>query len=103
MDKMRPSVSNVWLVTKTCPLCEGRLINHGTTSLGKNRFKCLNCRKTRVEYYTYNAYKTDTDKKIVLLTKEGLGIRSTARVLKISTNTLLKRIVLIAKSINQPR
>ncbi|PWJ89271.1 hypothetical protein BC749_12418 [Flavobacterium araucananum] len=27
------------------------------------------------------------------LTKEGLGIRSTARILKISTTTLLKRIV----------
>ena len=36
-------------------------------------------------------------------TKEGLGIRSTARILKISTTTLLKRIIAIAKKIpNQP-
>jgi len=39
---------------------------------------------------------------IVTLTKEGMGIRSTARILKISTTTLLKRIVSIAKSISQP-
>ena len=37
-----------------------------------------------------------------MFTKEGLGVRSTARILKISTTTLLKRIVAIAKSINQP-
>ena len=35
-------------------------------------------------------------------TKEGLGIRSTARLLKISTTTLLKRIITIAKGIHQP-
>jgi IS1 family transposase len=33
------------------------------------------------------------------LEKEGLGIRSTARVLQISTTTLLKRIITIAKNI----
>jgi len=39
----------------------------------------------------------------VQLTKEGLGIRSTARVLQISITTLLKRIISIAKSIpNKP-
>ena len=40
--------------------------------------------------------------KIILFTKEGLGIRSTARVLKISVTTLLKRIVSIAQDIIQP-
>ncbi|WP_296150246.1 IS1 family transposase [uncultured Flavobacterium sp.] len=39
---------------------------------------------------------------IILFTKEGLGIRSTARILKISTSTLLKRIISIAKKIQQP-
>ena len=58
--------------------------------------------EAKVEYYTHNAYKPDLNQNIIQLTKEGLGIRSTARVLKISTTTLLKRIVSIAKSINQP-
>jgi len=38
----------------------------------------------------------------ILFTKEGLGIRSTARVLKISVTTLLKRIISIAKNKVQP-
>ncbi len=38
----------------------------------------------------------------ILFTKEGLGIRSTARVLKISVTILLKRIISIAKNIEQP-
>ena len=33
---------------------------------------------------------------------EGLGIRSTARVLKIGINTVLRRIVLIAAGISKP-
>ncbi|GGF10474.1 hypothetical protein GCM10011518_19580 [Flavobacterium limi] len=37
-----------------------------------------------------------------MFTKEGLGIRSTARILKISATTLLKRIVSIARSISKP-
>lgn len=49
-----------------------------------------------------NAYKGDIYQEIVLLTKEGLGIRSTARILKISTTTLLKRIVCIARNITRP-
>ena len=42
------------------------------------------------------------NKNIFHFTKEGLGIRSTARILKISTTTLLKRIVSIAREINRP-
>ncbi|WP_317039151.1 IS1 family transposase [Flavobacterium sp. Root901] len=42
------------------------------------------------------------NQNIIQLTKEGLGIRSTARILKISTTTLLKRIVSIAGSISKP-
>nr|WP_238698793.1 IS1 family transposase [Flavobacterium circumlabens] len=63
---------------------------------------CKQCRKTRVEKYIYQAYKSDMDKNIIQFTKEGLGIRSTARILEISTTTLLKRIVSIAGNIHQP-
>lgn len=98
---MQPSVSKVWFGRKACASCEGKLIKHGFTSSGKTRFKCLNCKKTKVAYYTSNAYKSSTDQNIILFTKEGLGIRSTARILKISTTTLLKRIVAIAKNIHQ--
>lgn len=52
--------------------------------------------------YTYTAYRQGINMQIITLTKEGLGIRSTARVLRISTTTLLKRILLIAKTISRP-
>lgn len=60
------------------------------------------CHKTRVENYVYKAYQPNINSDIIILTKEGLGIRSTARILKISTTTLLKRILLIAKNISKP-
>lgn len=49
-----------------------------------------------------SSFQININEKIIQLTKEGLGIRSTARILKISATILLKRIVLIAKSINKP-
>lgn len=78
------------------------MIKNGKTSYGKQRFICKTCKKSRVENYKSNAYQPDLNQQIISLTKEGLGIRSTARVLKISTTTLLKRIVSIAKNIKLP-
>jgi len=42
------------------------------------------------------------NQQIILLTKEGLGIRCTARVLRILVTTLLKRIISITERIVQP-
>lgn len=78
------------------------MVRNGKILSGKKRYLCKICKATRVESYTYSAYQTNIDRQIIILTKEGLGIRSTARVLQISTATLLKRILLIGKSIKQP-
>ena len=88
-----------------CYRCVGairKMIKYGKTKSGKQRYICRKCGKTRVEKYVYLAYKEEINQNIIQLTKEGLGIRSTARLLKISTTTLLKRIVSIARKINQP-
>lgn len=86
-----------------CPACRsGSPIKSGLTRQNKQRYQCRDCRKRFLLDYTYNAYLPRTDKDIVLLTKEGLGIRGTARVLQISATTLLKRILAIAKGIPQP-
>jgi IS1 family transposase len=63
---------------------------------------CKHCKKRFIDYYTYSAYQQGVDLYIIELTKEGMGIRSTARVLRISTTTLLKRIRHIAQSIPKP-
>ena len=78
------------------------MVKNGKTLAGKQRFICKNCKKSRVESYSYNAYHSDLNQQIILLTKEGLGIRSTARVLEISATTLLKRIISIANKIPRP-
>jgi insertion element IS1 protein InsB len=78
------------------------MVKNRKTRSGKQRYLCKICKATRVENYTYFAYQSNIDQQIIILTQEGLGLRSTARVLQISTTTLLKRILLIAKSIKQP-
>jgi hypothetical protein len=62
----------------------------------------VKCAVTFIKSYTNQAYKLNINQNIIQLTKEGLGIRSTARILNISTTTLLKRIVSIAGSISKP-
>ena len=90
-------------VSHTCPMCKSdKLIKSGKTTNGKQRYCCKECSKRFITDYTYNAYRSDTNQQIILFTKEGLGIRSTARVLKISVTTLLKRIIAIAANIQQP-
>ena len=90
-------------VSHTCPICKSdKLIKSGKTSNGKQRYCCKECSKRFITDYNYNAYRSDTNQQIILFTKEGLGIRSIARVLSISVTTLLKRIICIAASIQQP-
>jgi len=67
------------------------VIKNGRTKNKKQQYFCKNCSKRFIENYTYNAYKNYIDNYIVVFTKEELGIRSIARVLKISATTLLKR------------
>lgn len=93
------------LETSSCTKCVGgckTLIKYGKTKTGTQRYLCKKCGKTKVASYLYLAYCPEINYKIISLTKEGLGIRSTAKLLKISATTLLKRIVLIAKNIKPP-
>ena len=89
----------------SCSRCVGKVsefIKYGKTDNGKQRYQCKKCKMTSVLHFSYNAYKRNINRKIILFTKEGLGIRSIARVLKISTTTLLKRIIEIANKIKIP-
>lgn len=90
------------MVKIECNFCNGKCIKNGFQINGSQRYKCTICRKGQQKKYNYNACKASTNKNIIIFTKEGLGIRSTARILKISTTTVLKRIVSIAGNIHQP-
>ena len=86
-----------------CRYCQSEsIVKSGKNCNSKQRYQWKYCHKRFITDYTYKAYLPDTDSKITQLTKEGLGIRSTARVLGISVTTLLKRILQIASKIKQP-
>ncbi|MGO4710979.1 IS1 family transposase [Chryseobacterium sp. 2TAF14] len=89
----------------TCSRCVGensKFIKFGRTKRGKQRFQCTSCRKTSVLDYSYQAYRKNINTKIIRLTKEGMGIRSIARFLRISATTTLKRIINISGHLQQP-
>lgn len=77
--------------TKICCFCYSKnIIKNGTTKTRKQQYFCKNCNKRFIDYYSYNAYWKTINSNIIQLTKEGVGIRSTARILKISTIPYLK-------------
>lgn len=80
-----------------CIHCNSSLIiRSGRTPSGNQRFSCRQCNRRSVECYSYNAHNKDISQQIILFVKEGLGIRSMARVLKISVTTVISRIKKIA-------
>lgn len=68
----------------------------------KQRFYCKDCKRSFQSEYTYQAYKSETDNFIKSLLKEGCGVRGISRVLNISKNTVLSRILKISKQIKIP-
>lgn len=55
-----------------------------------------------MKIYKYQAYLPDINNRIVALLKESVGIRGIGRILKISPTTVIKRIKLIASTIQKP-
>lgn len=85
-----------------CEICNCNLIKKGFTVKGVQRFYCKECKMYLQKNYKNNACNRDTDKRIVQLLKEGCGIRSISRILKISTDTVTSRIKRIAKDLKPP-
>lgn len=65
------------------PLLVSVGISKSKSSTGKQRYRCKLCQKHFITDYTYKAYLPNTDSKITQLPKEGLGFRSTERMLDI--------------------
>lgn len=75
---------------------------NGKTLKGVQRHLCKQCGSTKQEAYSNRACLTETNTNIVLLLKEGVGIRSISRILNISPTTVLKRIISISRQTIQP-
>ncbi len=86
----------------TCPKCDGiNTVKNGYQN-SSQRYQCKTCNKNFQKEYHYKAYKRDTNKTVTVLLKEGCGIRSIARILQISKNTVLSRMLKISSKIKPP-
>lgn len=84
-----------------CKQCSSsEIIKYGRTKSGVQTFKCMTCGIRFQETYANNSYSI-ADDEIKTLVKEGCGIRSMSRILKISPTTVLSRIKRITKSISR--
>jgi insertion element IS1 protein InsB len=92
---------NKSVVNPSCNNCNGLTLKHGLVRC-RQRYRCKNCRRTQMSFYENNACNLFINRKIVSYIKEGCGIRSIARLLQISTSTVLRRIKDIADCIKRP-
>ncbi|WP_309640937.1 IS1 family transposase [Flavobacterium sp.] len=81
-----------------CPKCSGTSVKNGFQSKVQ-RYKCKLCQNKFQTTYKYQAYIHTTNASIITLLKESCGIRSIGRILNISKNTVLTRIISIGKKL----
>lgn len=85
-----------------CRKCQNGGIKHGKSSNGIQRLFCKKCKITWQSIYIYNACKATINQNIIALLREGCGTRSISRLLRISTTSVSKKIIKIAKEIQLP-
>ncbi|MBL7712363.1 MAG: IS1 family transposase [Chitinophagaceae bacterium] len=85
-----------------CPWCKGLSIRYGLNKAKKQRFRCKLCCKTFLINYTNQAYRNSTNTKIINHLKESCGISSISRLIHVSKQTVLTRILKMAKHLKRP-
>lgn len=85
-----------------CKKCDCKAVKNGISPSGIQRYYCKKCSFSFQLIYKYNSYKDTINKSIKTLLKEGCGIRGIGRILEISKNTVLSRLLLISKDIKPP-
>ncbi|MFN7494836.1 MAG: IS1 family transposase [Cyclobacteriaceae bacterium] len=85
-----------------CKRCGNESVKNGKGKTGIQRYFCKGCKRYWQNGYLYKACNQETDQYIVTLCKESCGIRSIARILKISVTTVIKRLKQIASKIQRP-
>ena len=79
-----------------CPDCHSTdVIKYGKSSNGKQRYRCCNPNCLRVTFsinLDYLGRDVKTKQKIVEMNLNGSSVRQIARVLKISTATVIKEL-----------
>src|SRR5215831_4632125 len=76
-----------------CPHCQGTdIVRHGQTRQGKQRYRCREQRcagRTLLLDYSYAGQSLEVKRQSVDMALNASGIRDTARVSHVSTNTVM--------------
>src|SRR5688572_9058330 len=84
------------LMAVTCPYCQSdHIIKRGKTDTGKQRYRCQNPNCPHQSFLRNLVYKRrlpEIKAQIIDMALNGSGIRDTARVLGISTDTVLSEL-----------
>jgi transposase-like protein len=84
------------MILVRCPYCDSdTVVKRGKTDSGKQRYLCQHeaCSyRTFILDYTNRGYLPSVKRQIIDLALNGSGIRDTARVLRISTDTVIHEL-----------
>jgi transposase-like protein len=84
------------VIAVRCPSCDrDKIVKRGKTTNGTQRFLCQDeacSRRTFILGYTNRGYLPSVKRQMIELALNGSGIRDTARVLGISTETVLNEL-----------
>jgi len=79
-----------------CPYCQGKqVVKRGKTDTGKQRYRCQNSRCGHQSFLLDPSYKgrlPEVKRQVIEMSLNGSGIRDTARVLQISTATVIHEL-----------
>lgn len=85
-----------------CKYCHTKCQKAGRQSNGAQKLYCTGCRKYQQSDYRYAGCRANILSIIPKLICESVGIRGIARILKISTSTVIRKIKWIAGRIAKP-
>ena len=85
----------------TCLHCAGDCIRKGSYK-GVQLLRCGACLRYQRVGYRYRAHTPGMDERIALYVREGCGIRSISRIMRIAVSTVIARIKRIAAGL-RPR
>src|SRR2546426_2624959 len=79
-----------------CPYCQGKqVVKRGRTETGKQRYRCQNEECSHQSFLLDPAYKgrlPEIKQQVIEMSLNGSGVRDTARVLQISTATVIQEL-----------
>ena len=93
------------LISVRCPHCDSeKVVKRGKTAEGKQRYLCQNNACSHGSFildYRYRGCLPEIKQQVIDMSQKGSGVRDTARVLKVSTGTVLNELKKRKTSLSQ--